>query len=231
MLVESDAINPLEGVVARKKSVPDQILSAALTLAATKSWRSISLAEIAAEAGVSLAEAYAAYPTKTAILIGLLAQTDQRVLSEDGIDFQEPARDRLFDVLMRRFDALDPHKPAVRAIIKDLPLDPPSWIVALPNFAVSMAWMLEAAGLSSTGLAGAIRIKGLALIYLNALRIWLNDDTEDMAGTMAAVDRGLRRAESCATSFGTFGWCRPRGRRSSHSEAVASPNGEIAGEI
>ena len=121
--------------MARKKNVSDLILSAALTLAATKGWRSTSLADIAVEADVSLAEAYAAYPTKAAILTGLLSQTDQQVLSEGGIDDQEPVRDRLFDVLMRRFDALEPHKPAVAAILRDLPLDPSSLIVALPNFA------------------------------------------------------------------------------------------------
>ena len=231
MLLESERNKPLEGFVARKKNVSDLILSAALTLAATKGWRSTSLADIAVEADVSLAEAYAAYPTKAAILTGLLSQTDQQVLSEGGIDDQEPVRDRLFDVLMRRFDALEPHKPAVAAILRDLPLDPSSLIVALPNFALSMAWMLEAAGLSSTGLAGAIRIKGLALVYLNALRIWLNDDSEDMARTMAAVDRGLRRAESCAATLADFGPSKARGCRSSRATATASPTGELAEEI
>ena len=64
-----------------------------------------------------------------------------------------------------------------------------------PRFLHSMAWMVEAAGLSSAGLSGAVRTEGLALVYLNALRVWLADDTEDMAKTMAALDWGLRQAE------------------------------------
>ncbi|MEE8226604.1 MAG: TetR family transcriptional regulator, partial [Kiloniellales bacterium] len=65
-----------------------------------------------------------------------------------------------------------------------------------PRFLHSMAWMVEAAGLSSAGLSGAVRTEGLALVYLNALRVWLADDTEDMAETMAALDWGLRQAET-----------------------------------
>ena len=82
--------------------------------------------------------------------------------------------------------------------------------------------MLEAAGISSVGLAGSLRIKGLALVYLNALRVWLEDDSPDMARTMAAVDKGLRRAEQLARSLPYAG----RRRASSKSPASAEPPAE-----
>ena len=60
----------------------------------------------------------------------------------------------------------------------------------------------------SAGTAGTrlVRIEGLTLIYANALRVWLTDDTPDMAKTMAALDQGLRRAERLVEL------CRPRRR-------------------
>ena len=58
-----------------------------------------------------------------------------------------------------------------------------------------MVVMLEAASISAAGLPGVVRVKGLAAIYLCVLRIWLNDDSEDMAQTMSALDRSLRRAQ------------------------------------
>ena len=109
------------------------------------------------------------------------------------------ARDRLFDVLMRRFDVLQPDKEAVAAIVRDALSNPLAALCHGPQLLASMAWMLEDAGLSSAGPAGALRAKGLALVYLAALRAWLGDDNADKAKTMAVLDRGLRQAETVAS--------------------------------
>ncbi|MFX7212929.1 hypothetical protein ABTI51_18345, partial [Acinetobacter baumannii] len=61
-----------------------------------------------------------------------------------------------------------------------------------------LMWMLEAAGLDSGGLAGIARRKGLGLIYLDVLRTWRDDDSVDMARTMAVLDKRLKRAEALA---------------------------------
>ena len=42
-----------------------------------------------------------------------------------------------------------------------------------------------------TGLRGALRVKALAVAYLATLRVFLRDDSPDMAATMAALDRNL----------------------------------------
>jgi AcrR family transcriptional regulator len=215
--------------MARKAEIPDRILDAVLELAPITGWRALSFSEIAAEAGVSLDEAHVAFPTKPALLTGLLTRADHRVLAQGAADKDESARDRLFDVIMRRFDALRPHKQAIAAITRDLPADPVACFVTLPRFANSMAWMLEAAGLSSAGVRGAIRIKGLALIYLRTLRVWLGDDSDDQARTMATLDRNLKNAErrirGCFSLFRCC--CRPR-RRGRHRGGDASPP---AGEV
>jgi AcrR family transcriptional regulator len=173
----------------------EQLIDAALRLTVERGWRDLTLPEIAAEAGVSLADAYTAFPTKMAILTGFMARIDRQMLAEGAPDTAETVRDRLFDVVMRRFDALAPHKDAVAAIVDDLPADPLSTLAVLPTFGNSMAWTLEAAGVSGSGLSGALRIQGLAIIYLTTLRTWLQDDTADAARTMATLDRALRRTE------------------------------------
>jgi hypothetical protein len=61
-----------------------------------------------------------------------------------------------------------------------------------------------------------VRIKGLALIYANGLRVWLADDTVEMAKTMPAVDQGLRRAEGLAQL------CRPHRRQAGESRGSAA---------
>ena len=173
----------------------ERLIDAALTLTTERGWRGLTLPQIAAKAGVSLADAYTAFPTKTALLTGFLARIDRQMLAGEAADMAENVRDRLFDVVMRRLDALEPYKDAVGAIVDDLPADPLTALAVLPAFGNSMAWTLETAGVSASGLSGALRINGLSIIYLTTLRTWLQDDSADAARTMAALDRALRRTE------------------------------------
>ncbi len=187
------------------RKIDEQVISAALTLAAARGWRNVTLRDIAKEAGLSLTQVHSAYRSKNAIHSGFLDGVDAQVLAGGGED-EGPARDRLFDVLMRRFDALTPHKAGLAAIARDVLADPSACLCLYPEIIRSMTWMLEAANVSSAGLGGRIKAHGLALIYLNAFRVWLGDDTDDMSSTMAALDFGLRRAERLMNLC----YCRPK---------------------
>lgn len=184
----------------------DRILDATLALAEREGWRKASLGAIAQEAGVSLRELYGELRSRAAILRALMARTDASVLAETpAADADESPRDRLFGVLMRRFDALKPHRAALKVISRELGCDPPTALCSAPAFVRSMAWMLEAAGISTAGLRGRLRVRALALVYLCVLRVFLNDDSEDLAKTMAALDRRLRQAEP-VLGLGGFRW-------------------------
>jgi AcrR family transcriptional regulator len=192
---------------ARSSRTPrDRILDATLALAEREGWRKASLSAIAGEAGVPLHELYGEFRSRSAILGALMARTDASVLAETPVaDAKESPRDRLFDVLMRRFDALKPHRAALKAIARELGSDPPTALCSGPAFLRSMAWMLEAAGLSSAGMRGRLRVRALAALYLWVLRVFVRDDSEDLAKTMAALDRRLRQAEPWL-GLGGFRW-------------------------
>jgi len=196
------AKKPAQPKKAAKDKDLDAVLAAAMGLAAERDWREIGLAEIAAAAEVTLADLLVEYPSKLAILDGFMREIDRRVLA--GFEPESDsgsARDRLFDVLMRRFDTLEPHKAAVGRIIGAACRDPLIGIAVGASMLRSMGLMLEAAGIASDGLRGAIRSKGLAALYAATLRDWLKDDTTDKSRTMAALDARLRRAESWANSL------------------------------
>ncbi|HEX7967502.1 MAG TPA: hypothetical protein VF502_04735 [Stellaceae bacterium] len=190
-----------ETAKAHAGSAEDRLVDAALTLAARQGWRDTGLGEIAAEAGLPLNEAYAACPSKLAILAAFHRRIDRAALAGVAADSEEPPRDRLFDVLMRRFDALQPHKAALRVILRDGMGDPLA-LLGLPALLRSMGWMLEAAGISAAGWWGRLRANLLAGLYLSVLRIFLGDDSADLTQTMAALDRRLRRAESFLRATG-----------------------------
>jgi AcrR family transcriptional regulator len=177
-----------------------RIIDATLELVAGRGWRHVSLADIASAAGLSLAELYSRYPSKTAIVAAFMARVDEQSLAGRA-DGGGTVRDRLFDLIMRRLDALAPHKPAVKSMLEAGPGEALTALCLAPRFLNSMRWLAEAAGVGTSGLLGMLRVKSIAAIYLATLRTWLQDDGADNGKTMAFLDRALRRAEMMARSI------------------------------
>jgi AcrR family transcriptional regulator len=173
----------------------ERLIEAALALAARQGWRNTGLGDIAREAGLPLHEAYAVARSKPALLAAWHRRIDRAALDGAAEELDEPPRDRLFDLLMRRFDALQPHRVALRTILRDSIGDPAA-LLAAPALLQSMAWMLEAAGISAAGWRGRVRVQLLAGLYLLVLRAFLQDESADLTRTMAVLDQRLRRAES-----------------------------------
>ena len=186
-----------EGIAVAKDAKDElgRIIEAALALAARRGWKAVALRDVAAEAGLPLSTVHRRTPSREAILEALIARVDQTVLAGPKPDQAGGARDRLFEVLMRRLDALAPHKAGVRAIVHDLAANPLAALRFAPRMAGSMAWMLEAAGVDSGGWRGRLRAGGLAIVYLATVRVWLGDESADGSKTMATLDQALRRGE------------------------------------
>jgi hypothetical protein len=111
---------------------------------------------------------------------------------------EEPPRERLFDVLMRRLETMAPHREAVRSVLRSAMRNPPL-AVALNGIAVrSQQWMLTAAGINASGPRGMMRAQGLAMLFGSVLRPWTRDDEPGLARTMAALDRALARGQRFA---------------------------------
>jgi AcrR family transcriptional regulator len=167
-------------------------ISAALALASEKSWHDVTLADIAARAGSGLVALKEHFSSKSEILAAFTRMVDDEVLTraparEDG----QGKRDALFEVVMSRFDVLQPWKAALRSITRSGPPDPAQIACGL----AANRWMLEAAGIGSGGFNGLARAAGLASVYGSVFRTWLDDDDPGLARTMAALDRRLRRGE------------------------------------
>lgn len=182
--------------MAGKRADPlKHLVDAALALAAERAWATVSLADIAERAGLTLSAVHAHAPSKAHLVRAWLREVDAAVLAGASPAPEDPVRDRLFDVLMRRIDAIRPHQQAVASILHGVTADPVSALCGWPALLRSMSWMLEAAGLDASGVRGALRARGLAFVWLSTLRAFLADDSEDLGSTMAALDKALKRAE------------------------------------
>lgn len=196
----------------KKADRPQHIVKTALELAAAGRWSSVGLRDIAEASDVSLAEMYTLYPTKLEIVKAYFASVDSAVLgTKFAFDAEDGPRDRLFDVLMRRFDTLTEDREGVMSILAALRCDPLSALCLGSGFCGSMRWMLESAGIAVAGPGGRLTVKGLAGVWLATLRVWEKDDSEDMSRTMAALDKNLRRAERLRSIL-------PTGRRRRQDE-------------
>lgn len=178
-------------------------IEASLDLAARMGWDMVTLADIADKAHCSLAELAECFDDKADIFAAFERSVDKKVLESFAeVDLSSPERDRLFDIMMERFDILSGHRAALLSVLQSCLRDPKQAVIGLPHLGRSMAWMLEAAGIDSSGLKGAIKIAGLAAVYVYALRAWSKDDSADLSKTMAALDRGLNRLDQAANTFG-----------------------------
>jgi AcrR family transcriptional regulator len=181
-------------------SPADRAIDAFLELVAGRGWRNVALADVAGASGLSPAELYGLFPSKQALLTGFMRRVDAAALARPA-DQQGSVRDRLFELLMRRFDALAPHRAAIKSVLRAAPCDPALPLCVGPRFMAAMRWTADAAGVDTTGLLGALRVKGVAGCYLWALRVFVDDDSADHAKTMAALDQALARAEMLARSI------------------------------
>jgi AcrR family transcriptional regulator len=174
----------------------ERVVEALMALLAEKSFEEIGFGEIAARASVALPELRSLFGSKLAIIAAYTKEIDRQVLG--GIDpdmAEEPPRERLFDVLMHRMEALAPHKAAIRSLLRSARRNP-GLALALNSLAVrSQQWMLTAADISAAGPKGMVRAQGLAMLYASVLRTWLDDEDEGLARTMAALDRALARGQ------------------------------------
>ena len=182
--------------VPRSKPERERIIDAFMALLAEKPIERLGFAEIAKAAGVSLADLRGAFASTLAILASHMRAIDRAVLAGGDADMaEEPPRERLFDVLMRRLEVLAPHKDAVRSLMRSAARNP-GLAFALNGLAVrSQQWMLTAADIGASGPRGMLRAQGLALLFASVLRTWINDEDEGLARTMAALDRALARGQ------------------------------------
>ncbi|MCB9989451.1 MAG: TetR family transcriptional regulator [Rhodospirillales bacterium] len=183
-------------------NIRKKIVDAALSLAAEKGWEAVNMRDIADQTGLKLHELYEYVEDRFDILAAYGRIIDRTVMESCG---EKPAdtspRDHLFDLLMERFDILNENRDAVCSVLSSFRCDPKQAVIGLPHLGKSMTRMLEAANINTAGFRGALKVTGLCALYLKTLRVWMRDDSPDMAKTMAELDKNLEKAEQWSLSF------------------------------
>ncbi|MBL8537646.1 MAG: hypothetical protein JNM59_09625 [Hyphomonadaceae bacterium] len=170
------------------------VARAALVLAAAKPWREITLPNLAAGAGRPTADLYGGSLWEA---VDCVEEAFDRTMAEaaESMDPSQSVRDRLFDLIMRRFEAMEPHRAAVLSMEQGVDRDPTLLASQHQRHVRCARWVLALAGLEADGMTGQARAQGLGVIIGQARAAWRGDDAGDFAKTMASLDKNLRRAE------------------------------------
>lgn len=215
------------------------ILDAFMALVAEQPWDQVTMPAVAERAGVKPSTLRTAYDTRHAMLADFYRRIDVEVLDGTDPDMNdEPAIDRLFDVLMRRLDALAPYKPALRSLAAAARRDP-FFAAELNALALtSQRWMLTAARIPSSGVRGFALTQVLVVAFVRVLGVWMEDEDPGKARTMAALDTELRRGASALARLDraerlfeplkrAFAARREAASRTPRAEAEAAPEAKM----
>ena len=178
-----------------KLSPEERLVNAALSAIEKSGWNSLSLTALARKAKIPPDTLYELCPHKRALLALIAKRIDLAALSRAAEPEPEaPPRDRAFDAILSCFEAMVPMKPALQVIHDESAGDPAALFDALPATIRSAQWIADSAELPTSGWQGFLVTRGIGVLLVETLGVWLKDG-DDLAKTMAHVDRRLRTIE------------------------------------
>lgn len=186
--------------------LPDRevIFAAFADVLASGNWRGIEDEGFAMAAGLSLSTYRRLVGGKYELPRAFGREADATMLEDIAIDVSEPPRDRLFEVVMARFDALHPWREGLQELAKAAPRDPLLAASCVAALGTATGTILDAAKIPSGGVLGLVRRQGLSAGYVTVARAFLKDESDDMGPTMAALERWLDQVTPLAERFLKF---------------------------
>lgn len=192
-----------------KPVVRDVIIDKALEMIAQKGWRETTTEAVIAASGVTEQAFFSEFDGLLSVVVAGSRRVNAAMFeARADFDADESTRDRLFALVMARFDAGKPWHKAIGELNLAAPKDPVLAAAAGKVLMQGSALVLKSAGISTSGPLGFARINAFMVgVLWPAARVWLRDDSEDFATTMAELDQRLARAERVATWFGPKSGC------------------------
>ena len=103
-------------------------------------------------------------------------------------------KDMIFETIMMRFDILQDHRKAIISIFKSFKSRPKDLLSFFPSLLNSIILMVNYTGISTKGILGQMKIKGVLIIYISTFFVWIKDETGSLDKTMISLDENLDRA-------------------------------------
>ncbi len=206
--------------MAKRKGEREDLLLLAFAEIAEKGADGFSRAALARRSGRRLSEIHAEFPTRGAVIRQFGKRMDLAMLAIDSEELEQmTVRERLFELIMRRLEAMRPYREGLRRLASGRCGDPEMGLAALGNVRRLTGWLAESAGGPVAGLRGCAARSAILAVYASTFRVWLRDTSDDLAKTMASLDRNLDRLEQFVSWGGRLRPARNRQQRPPSPEA------------
>lgn len=172
--------------------IEPRIVKAAMDIAAEDGWAEVTSEAVAKRAKVQLDEVRSICPDKVDLL-KLLAE-EINIVMLDGGEVDGAVRDNLFELIMRRLEAMQDYRAGILAVKAGLREEPGLIFKMAGTFHETLGNILDMAGVNTSPLHRA----GLAALVLAVFHVWSEDESADLAMTMAALDKRLGQLERAA---------------------------------
>jgi hypothetical protein len=196
------------------QNIFNRLATAAWQQLGTQALADMSLAHIAMLADVEPRLAVAVAGDVQQLILGKMAELDDIAILESFADIEDAGdisiREKILEALMHRFEIYAPYRAQIDALNRAA--------CRRPDLALGLGLGLQAvtrrilamAGDPCDGWQGLARSKGVVAVVLIVARVWMKDDSADLAPTMKELDRRLQQAEEWGVSMRVFGSAKPR---------------------
>ena len=158
-----------------------------------KSWNELSIKEMKLRSRVKLFSNLVR--NKQELLNNINSYFDYNLILQSKKIENSNSKDMIFEILMMRFDLLQANRKAILSIFKSFRNNPKELVFMLPKLLISIETMLSCVKISSKGVVGKLKIKGILIIYLTTFLVWIGDETESLEKTMTFLDNSLDQIE------------------------------------
>jgi hypothetical protein len=169
-----------------------KIVETVLFLLKNKNWNDLSLNEIKKKSKI---QKFDKLIKNKKILIKKINEYFDYKLSLKLKDVEQSNnKDMIFEILMMRFDILQKYRKGILSIFNSFKRKPQDLLFLLPNIIDSIVLMVNCTNVSTKGIKGQLKIKGIVIIYISSFFAWMKDDTSSLEKTMITLDKNLDQA-------------------------------------
>lgn len=197
---------PVRRKAARRPSKADSlersIVDAAVVRGRAEGWHRVRLSDISHDLKVSVSEVLGAYRDLDAVADAWFARATAAMADAGARAARQPPKKRIETAMLAWFDALAPHRRVSAQMLraKLYPAHPHHWVPMIFSLSRTIQLLRDVAGLDATGRRRQIEEIGLSALFVAALGVWCNDESDGQKKTrtfiarwLAAADRALAR--------------------------------------
>ena len=183
-----------------------ELIKYSFDLIEKEGWSSFSFNKLSKSLNTELNIVKDLLKSKKQLLIIFSEYIDEEVMKNVDInDLKDNSvRDNLFELLMLRFEKLQPFKTSLRILLNDLKSKPRDLKEIYKKIINSLDFYMEISNSKKNFISDLIKLNSIFLIYSLTFKTWINDESKDMSITMAELDKWLSKAEHYSEKISLF---------------------------